>query len=146
VAQGRYTEAEPLLDRSLAIREGSLGPEHPTSPRASATSPGSTRCRSATPEHPDVAHSLVSLALLYDLQGRYAEAEPLHRRALAILEQAHGPEHPEAAALVGNLAMGYAAAASRRHPSGGERKKTPGPQGPGTPSYWASVQRSISFS
>jgi hypothetical protein len=48
VAQGRYTEAEPLLDRSLAIREGSLGPEHP-----------------------DVAASLRNLPWLYTMQVRY---------------------------------------------------------------------------
>lgn len=29
VAQGKYAEAEPLLKRSLAIREKVLGPEHP---------------------------------------------------------------------------------------------------------------------
>ena len=28
-AQGRYTEAEPLLQRALAIREGALGSSHP---------------------------------------------------------------------------------------------------------------------
>ena len=29
--QGNYAEAEPLLRRSLTIRENALGPEHPTS-------------------------------------------------------------------------------------------------------------------
>ena len=29
-AQGRYVEAEPLMKRSLAIREKALGPEHPS--------------------------------------------------------------------------------------------------------------------
>ncbi len=28
-AQGRHAEAEPLFERSLAIREQALGPEHP---------------------------------------------------------------------------------------------------------------------
>ncbi len=42
------------------------------------------------PEHPDVAQSLNNLAELYRVQGRYAEAEPLYQRALAIREKALG--------------------------------------------------------
>jgi Tetratricopeptide repeat len=38
------------------------------------------------PEHPDFATSLDNPANLYRVTGRYAEAEPLYRRALAILE------------------------------------------------------------
>ncbi len=73
-AQVRYAEAEPLLQRALAIRERALGPEHP-----------------------HVAASLNNLAVLYDTQGRYAEAEPLYQRSLAIREKALGPEHPDVA-------------------------------------------------
>ena len=40
------------------------------------------------PDHPDAAHSLINLAALYDSQGRYAEAEPLYKRSLAISEKA----------------------------------------------------------
>ncbi len=60
-AQGKYTEAEPLYKRSLAIWEKALGPEHP-----------------------DVATSLNNLAELYRGQGKYADADPLYNRALAI--------------------------------------------------------------
>ena len=35
----------------------------------------------------ETATDLNNLALLYHAQGRYAEAEPLYRRALAIVEQ-----------------------------------------------------------
>jgi hypothetical protein len=35
-----------------------------------------------------------NLALLYDNQGRHAEAEPLYTRALRIWEKVLGPEHP----------------------------------------------------
>ncbi len=82
--QGRYAEAEPLLERVLEIDEKSLGPEHP-----------------------DVAISLNNLASLYDDQGRYAEAEPLYERSLAIAEEALGPEHPEVAISLNNLALLY---------------------------------------
>ncbi len=46
-AQGHYAQAEPLFQRSLAIWEKALGPEHP-----------------------DVATSLNKLAQLYHEQGR----------------------------------------------------------------------------
>ena len=44
--------------------------------------------------HPHVATSLDGLAGIFLAQGRYAEAEPLYKRALAIRERALGPEHP----------------------------------------------------
>ena len=41
-----------------------------------------------------MATSLNNLAALYNSQGRYPEAEPLHLQALAIAEQALGENHP----------------------------------------------------
>jgi tetratricopeptide (TPR) repeat protein len=49
----------PPLNAPLAIREKALGPDHP-----------------------HVAQSLSNLALYYDNQRRYAEAEPLYKRRL----------------------------------------------------------------
>jgi tetratricopeptide (TPR) repeat protein len=77
----RLAEAEPVLERALAIDEKSFGPEHP-----------------------NVAIDLNNLARLYDNQGQYAMAEPLHRRALAIREKALGWEHPHVAMSLNNLA------------------------------------------
>src|ERR1039458_2340197 len=51
-------EAEPMAVRAVQVRERVLGPEHP-----------------------DTLSSVNNLATLYESQGRYAEAEPLHRRA-----------------------------------------------------------------
>jgi len=45
--------------------------------------------------------------LLYDAMGAYARAEPLYQRALAIHEQALGPEHPDTATSLNNLAGLY---------------------------------------
>jgi CHAT domain-containing protein/Tfp pilus assembly protein PilF len=45
--------------------------------------------------------------VLYKTQGRYAEAEPLYKRALAIHEKALGPDHPDVANSLGNLALLY---------------------------------------
>ena len=81
LTQGNYAQAEPLLQRSLAIAEKALGPEHP-----------------------NVATSLNNLALLYYTQGKYAQAEPLYRRALAIAEKALGSEHPNVATTLENHA------------------------------------------
>ena len=51
-----------------------------------------------------MATSLNNLASLYHAQGNYAQAEPLYRRALAILTKAVGPEHPNVATMLGNYA------------------------------------------
>ena len=59
------------------------------------------------PEHPAVATSLNNLAILYDQQGQYAQAEPLYKRALAVWEKTLGPTHPEVATSLNNLAEFY---------------------------------------
>ena len=80
-AQGKYAEAEPLYERSLAMTEKTLGPEHP-----------------------EVAQILNNLASLYQAWGKHAEAEPIIVRALAIMEKALGPEHPDVADSLENYA------------------------------------------
>jgi tetratricopeptide (TPR) repeat protein len=80
---GHYIEAEPHLNRALAIREKALA------------------------DHPDTAESLNNLAQLYYSQGKYAEAEPLFKRALAISEKALGTDHPYIAVSLNNLASLY---------------------------------------
>ncbi len=51
-----------------------------------------------------MATSLNNLAGLYEAQGHYAQAEPLYQRALAIVEKALGPEHPDVAQSLENYA------------------------------------------
>ncbi len=51
-----------------------------------------------------MATSLNNLARHYREQGRYAEAEPLYQRALAIVEKALGSEHPSVATSLENYA------------------------------------------
>jgi tetratricopeptide (TPR) repeat protein len=57
--------------------------------------------------HPDTATSLNNLALLYDVIGNYAAAEPLYREALAVQRQALGEVHPDTATSLHNLAWLY---------------------------------------
>ena len=56
-------------------------------------------------EHPNVANTSQNLAELYRAAGRYAEAEPLYQRALAIRAKALGPEHPDVANSLDSLAV-----------------------------------------
>lgn len=84
--RGQYANAEPLLNRALAIHEMLLKTEDPA-----------------------LALSLNNLAILYNAQGRYAEAEPLYQRSLAIDEKTFGPNDPNVAADLNNLAELYRA-------------------------------------
>ena len=49
------------------------------------------------------ARQLNDLALLYQNQGRYADAEPLYQRSLAMLQKMLGPNHPAVAATLGKI-------------------------------------------
>jgi tetratricopeptide (TPR) repeat protein len=74
------------------------------------------------PDHPVVGVVLTNIAHVYEAQGRRAEAEPLHKRALAIreralepdlksaliiLENALGPDHLDVGTSLNNLAELY---------------------------------------
>ena len=78
---GLYESAIPFEERSIAISERMLGPDHP-----------------------DVAGSLNNLARLNKVRGDYARALPLYERSLAIHEKALGPDHPDVATSLHNLA------------------------------------------
>lgn len=79
-----YTQAEPLLQQSLAIYVHSLAPEHA-----------------------DVVQILTYLGRIYHEQGKYSEAEALFQRALALQEEASGVEHPDVAHSLSFLATFY---------------------------------------
>jgi tetratricopeptide (TPR) repeat protein len=57
-----------------------------------------------SPNHPDTSHSLNNLAAIYEAQGKYAEAEPLYKRANAIREKALGYKHPDLLKVLMNYA------------------------------------------
>jgi tetratricopeptide (TPR) repeat protein len=60
-------------------------------------------------DHIDVARSLNNLADLYQRQDRFADAEPIYKRALDIRERTVGADHPDTAASVNNLTSLYQA-------------------------------------
>ena len=55
-------------------------------------------------EHADVAKSLNNLAIVLYEKGDFAEAEALHREALAMRRRLLGNEHPDVATSLNNLA------------------------------------------
>ncbi len=63
----------------------------------------------AGPEDPRLATTLNTLAVLYHVQRKYTQAEPLYQRVLKLLEQTVGPEHPALATTLNNLAVVYEA-------------------------------------
>ena len=122
----RGRAAVPAGDRDR--REGAWGRIIRTSPPTSTTWPGCTTPPAATPRPSrctsgrsrstrrpwgriirGLATDLNNLAALYRDTGRYAEAEPLYQRAIAIDEKALGPDHPGLATDLNNLAALYQA-------------------------------------
>ena len=81
-SQGKYSEAESLLRRSLTLNEKALGSEHPS-----------------------FGASLHALAGVLSQQGKYSEAESLLRRSLTIQEKALGSEHPSLCPTLTNLGV-----------------------------------------
>jgi tetratricopeptide (TPR) repeat protein len=122
----QYRQAEPLLQQSISIYEGSseaeatalasplsnLGLLYRSQGKYDEALPLFQRVlaideQELGPMHPDTATSLNNLGLIYEGQGKYDEAEPLYKRALAIREQELGPMHPDTASSLNNLAGLY---------------------------------------
>src|SRR3954465_11774297 len=68
--QGRYDKALAVAKEALDVAE-----------------------KEQVPSLPTIATSLNDLALLYQAQGQYAQAEPLYKSLLSIFEKALGPDH-----------------------------------------------------
>ena len=122
--QGRYAEAEPLYPAGAGHPgEGARPrasqrrhePQQPgrcsTMPRAAMPRPSRSSSgrwpsgrRCSAPSIPTSPRASTTWPLLYDAQGRYADAEPRYQRALAIREKVLGPEHPDVATVGENYA------------------------------------------
>ncbi len=100
--QGDYPEAQKMFSAALEEADKS-GPDDPRWAISLAWLIVLNDTQILGPEHPDVATSLNNLASLYHNQGKYAQAEPLYQRALAIWEKALGPEHPQVATFLENF-------------------------------------------
>ena len=118
-------EGRAALSAGLAIREKALGPEHPdvatslnnlavlyhtkaSTPRPSRSTSGRWRSgKRPWAGAPRRGHQPQQPGGALPSQGQYAKAEPLYERALAIWEKALGPEHPDVATSLNNLAVLY---------------------------------------
>ena len=77
-----YRAAEALIERALAIREKTLGPEHP-----------------------DTIETIAMLANLYNSHDDHAHADPLWHRLLAVQEKTLGTDGTEVADTLDALAI-----------------------------------------
>ena len=82
--RGSSKEAEGFFQQALAIREHTLGADHP-----------------------DTASSLNNLAILSSKRGENEQAEALLQRALMIREQVLELDHPDTVSSLNNLAIIY---------------------------------------
>lgn len=81
-ARRNFEEAEALLWRELAWREGEAGPSH----------------------HAQISQSVRNLARFLETQGRHDETETLYRRSVENLDERLGAENPEALGLLSDYA------------------------------------------
>lgn len=86
-ALGNYERSEQLYLRAIALKRVELG----SGPQA----------------RPDANLGIIldNLAVLYLKVGRYHDAEPVQKEALAIIEAALGPDHVSTGQVFGNFAM-----------------------------------------
>ncbi len=80
-AQGKYAQAQPLLEKALEIRR-----------------------RLLTDDHPDTAFSYNNVAANLNAQGKYAQAQPLYEKALEIERRLLTDDHPITAGGYDNFA------------------------------------------
>jgi hypothetical protein len=114
ITLGHWEEAEERLNRSLAIREKTCGPNHPSTAEtlrilaslyeldyrydlAEVTYKRVWECivKSMGSDHPAVALCMESLGNLYSQQGRYVASQALYERALELLDKVLGAEHAQ---------------------------------------------------
>ncbi len=94
-------------NRSYAQRAGRLADVMGDYPVAASFKEAALRLVTSElgPDARETATALNNLAITYENLARYAEAEPLLRRAIAIDEKALGKEHPDVATHYSNLAV-----------------------------------------
>jgi tetratricopeptide (TPR) repeat protein len=123
--QGRYSEIEMLYQRLLAIWEKDLGPENPSMidglrdlarvyQDQGKCDEAERCCRRALeiegkrrPRHLEFVRSLLNQADIYKGQGKWKKARALYKKALPIMEEVLGPEHPDLDEPLNNLADIY---------------------------------------
>jgi tetratricopeptide (TPR) repeat protein len=123
---GEYEEAIEFYEKSIAIKQQSLHPNHPdvaTSynnignvyqnmgdyPKALSSHEKALAIRqqSLPPNHPDLAKSNGNTGLVYFNMGDYPKALSSYEKTLAIQQQSLPPNHPDLAKSYGNIGIVY---------------------------------------
>ena len=123
LASGKYAEAEPLLKKSMELREATQGTDTAQNARGmnSMAEFNETMGNYAEAEqlykkaleirrakygndNPQTAQSLRSLASLYKTMGRYEDARKMASEALDISRKKYGKDHPNIADALHTLA------------------------------------------
>jgi CHAT domain-containing protein len=124
IKAGKYSEAIPLAEQVVAIRESRFGHDSVSvaNPLNELARLYDNQGRYADAEllyrralqiwekdknDRSVATALNNLAVLYEHQARYSDAETMHLRSLAIKEKLLGSDHPDLAISLNNLASLY---------------------------------------
>jgi len=100
VAQGKYAQAQPLLEKALE-----------------------TFRRLITDDHPQTARTYDRLATILKAQGKYAQAQPLLKKAVEINRRLLTNDHPDTAASYNNLAPPCGSRGSTARPSRCSRRR-----------------------
>ncbi|MFI5455885.1 MAG: CHAT domain-containing protein [Isosphaerales bacterium] len=112
-AQGKYAQAQPLLEKALEINRRLLTDDHPVTVIGYNSLAGNLhdqgmygkaqtlyekalaiRRRLLTDNHPDTAISYGNVAVNLNVQGKYAAAQPLFDKALEIKRRLLTDDHP----------------------------------------------------
>jgi tetratricopeptide (TPR) repeat protein len=124
--QGEYQEAIIFYEKSLAINQQSLPPNHPDlassynnigtvyakmsdCPKALSyyEKALAIKQQSLPPNHPDLASSYNNIGMVYHNTGDYPKALSSHEKALAIRQQSLPPNHPDLASSYNNIGAVY---------------------------------------
>ncbi|CAF1138424.1 unnamed protein product [Adineta steineri] len=124
--QGKYEEALTFYEKSLAICQKTLPPNHPVL-AASYNNIGSVHGKmgdypkalsyfekdleisqqSLPPNHPDLASSYGNIGLVHAKTGNYPKALLSHKKAFEIKQQSLPPNHPDLASSYGNIGAAH---------------------------------------
>ena len=123
----RFDDAEPLLQKVLAIQKQQLGEQHPShalnlvrladlyrqAGKTDQAEEGYLKALKITKEtagedDPDYVSAIKNLAGFYKKIGKPGEAEPLYLQAVAANKKVHGDHHPAYALSLNDLAVFYA--------------------------------------
>jgi tetratricopeptide (TPR) repeat protein len=124
--QGHIDAAQARYEKTLALAQEKLGPDHAGTlttlnqlaeiyrdrgkleeARKAYERVVESRERKMGKDHPDVAAALGNVGIVYVKEGKFDQAKQVYDRALAIDKAAYGPDHHEVANIVADMGSLY---------------------------------------